>query len=752
MVPIPAALAEKERLKAEHARARRERYEQRTGRARHGESETPSRGKVRQIHYRDYRFIGWDGEAPKDTGYSLFGSSAGHEICRPNLTTEECFDLLLEAKRENPYQCFVGFGGRYAGAEIPRQSIPLTKLARLKTSGTLWWHGYKLTECEGKIYTVAKAGVTVKIFEVTGWFHSTYVDALRNYGIGSKAQLERLQSEKNKRSEFLWKDIEDIKTYMRLELALMPELMERIRSICLDAGFDPRGWYGPSALARQCFTRHKVFDAMAQCPDAVNDAACYAFAGGRFEFFRGGIIGYNCTADKNSAYMHAALDLPNLRNGQWRRGRDYEANRFAVYRLRYPCKTRLTDVSQPNPLFRRLANGNVCWPRRVEGWYWAPEAELVINDPAATFLESWVFDENNTSDRPFTFVQQMYHQRMGFQSMPKGNPSRQAEMAFKWALASIYGQLARAVGWNRKTKEPPRTHQIEWAGYITSKCRAEMHKVALACGDSLISIDTDSVTAMRPITVPEGTQLGEWKTERHDAGIFFQNGVYFTGDLKDGQDGQVVRVSPDMVWSKGKMRGMERKRGIGPVTPELLTEAINTGSAVKMNPKTRYVTTRMALNGQFDHHGEWRNHPGNVLRFGGGGKRYHNKGQCERRCKNGVHVMLPGMQVSGNIFDMESYPHRLPWKHGEKAIDSKLLADYCWIDTENIDSDDVWQVELVKAERETVKNKLQDTGMVSPLMSAHRQRLAERSGMRNNVPAMRGTVFHSRNVLGETSG
>src|SRR5258707_13401133 len=102
MVAIPAALAEKERLKAEHARARRERYEQRTQRARHGESETPSRGKVRQIHYRDYRFIGWDGEAPKDTGYSLFGSSAGHEILAPKLTNAKSFDFLFEAKKEKP--------------------------------------------------------------------------------------------------------------------------------------------------------------------------------------------------------------------------------------------------------------------------------------------------------------------------------------------------------------------------------------------------------------------------------------------------------------------------------------------------------------------------------------------------------------------------------------------------------------------------------------------------------------------------
>src|SRR5258708_21356378 len=107
MVAIPAALAEKERLKAEHARARRERYEQRTQRARHGESETPSRGKVRQIHYRDYRFIGWDGEAPKDTGYSLFGSSAGAENCAADLTTQQCFVFSLESKYEESLTLFL---------------------------------------------------------------------------------------------------------------------------------------------------------------------------------------------------------------------------------------------------------------------------------------------------------------------------------------------------------------------------------------------------------------------------------------------------------------------------------------------------------------------------------------------------------------------------------------------------------------------------------------------------------------------
>lgn len=680
LVTIPADIAERERLKAERARLRRERYEERTQRGRHDLNESREGGHKRTLHYRDYPFIGWDGEAPKDTGYSLFGSSEGHEICSDNLTTEQCFDLLLEAKSENPYSIFVWYGGRYDWDEITRMSIPLKTLARLKDQGKVWWHGYRLEECEGKIYSVTKGGVRATIYEISGWFHKPYVDALRDYGIGG-SDLESIASEKNRRADFVWSEIAEIRSYMRLELKYMPPLMEAIRRICLDAGFDPRGWYGPSALARQALTRNKVFKSMAKCPDPVNLAAQYAFAGGRFEFFRGGILGYNCTADQNSAYMFAAIDLPNLAQGQWRRSRHFEAGKFAVYRIRYRDTSRPVDISKPHPLFRRLKNGNVIWPRNVEGWYWSPEAELVKDSPYATFLDGWIFDEA-TAERPFTFVKELYRRRLLLQDLPETNPSRHAEKALKWALASIYGQLARTVGYDKKNKLPPRTHQLEWAGYILSRCRAEMYRVALQCGDNLVSIDTDSVTSLRPIRVVQGRALGQWKVEHHDAGVFFQNGVYFT------QDGDR--------WSKGKTRGMERRRGAPGVTPELLTTAILTKSSVKMKPKRRYVTTRMALAGQFEKHGSWAEHPANTLHFGGGGKRYHNAKFCSERCNGNIHVMFPKVPLDGNVFDIESKPHLLPWKDGEKKIDPKLFTDFLWVNTDEIDSDDYWEAELVR--------------------------------------------------------
>lgn len=683
---LPADQIEQERLRWERENARKRAYDRRHGRIRHDSGDIRVRHDVcdvrRHTRFDDYTFIGWDGEAPSDTGYSLLMSSEGHELCHPGLETAECFDLLIQAKQENPASIFIWFGGRYDWDEILRQSIPARTLARLKNAGNVWWHEYRLTECEGKIYTIRKGDTSATIYEIHGWFHTRYTEALRIYGIASPAELEKLESEKNRRAEFLWSEIAEIREYCKLELKLMCPLMNRIRSIVHDAGFRPRAWYGPSALARELLTKNKIKDCMAVCPEAVNNAACHAFAGGRFEMFRGGIISNPQTRDRNSAYMYAALHLPNLARGSWRHTTGtYEAGKFALYRIRYHDRSP-HDPFKPQPLFRRLKNGNVCWPRRVEGWYWNPEAELVADNPDARFTEAWVFDEDNPSDRPFMFVREVYRKRLILQSLPEGNPSRQAEQAFKWALASIFGQLCRVVGWDRKNKKPPSCHQIEWAGWILSHCRAAMHREAVKCGDQLVSIDTDSVTATCDFNVPLGKELGEWKAESCAKAVFFQNGVYFTFNAGDKK------------WSTGKTRGLE-KRKTPDLTPDLLIRAIETDSNIQLKPKRKYVTIKMALNQGFEKAGSWGEHPGNILKFGGGGKRYHNRKMCGRYCDGNMHAFLPAITYANdNPFDVKSYPRVLPWKQQGPPV-MKVLTDVLWCDTDTID-DELWIAELIE--------------------------------------------------------
>lgn len=703
---VDAQLAEKRRIRAERERSRKAR-----ARSSWPSSQQAHHAAGRQDGrkpYSEFDFVMWDGEAPKDTGYSLFGSSLGDEICKPHLSTEDCFNLLLTSKAANPETIFVIFGGRYDFDEICRQSMPLDRLARLKETGHVTWHGYTIKQAEGKFFTLKRDGITVTVYEIFGWFHKAYVKALSDYRIGSEAERAHLSTEKARRAEFLWSEIGDIREYWQLELKLGPILMDRIREICLQAGFNPRHWYGPSALALEALRRNRITDYMGKVPEVVKRASQYAYAGGRFEGVRGGILGPVYTKDKNSAYMWAALDLPDLAHGTWRRGKDFEPGKFGLYHIRYngiraaerkgADGQTYNDPAYVHPLFCRHKNGMVDWPARVEGWYWAPEAELVKDSPYATFIGAYIFDEDNPRCRPFEFVADWFGKRLLLESLPESNPSRQAGKAFKWALASVYGQLARTVGWDRFRRTAPRYHQLEWAGYITSKCRAEMWRLAQQAGDKLISIDTDSVTAMCPLDVEEGKQLGQWKSSYADSGVFFQSGVYAL--KKDGE------------WIERKARGVEedvRTRRL-PISPEMIEAAIRDRKVIELKPRTRYVSIRMALNHQLGSMGDWREHPGDKLAFGGNGKRIHREGTCYYHtdgritvCESAeVHVFSPRPAITHKDYAPggcpKSEPHLLPWKDDTSGqLDKNLIADILWIDPERIDVDDDWIRELLTA-------------------------------------------------------
>jgi hypothetical protein len=691
--------AEEERVERE--RLRRWRYEMRTGRKHHGKS---SGGNDCRPKYEQYEFVAFDGEATNDCGYCLLGCSDSSDIRakgtakQDRLTTEDCFEFLLDKRREYPYAIFVIFGGRYDFDEMFRMSMPWQRISQLKTFGATYWHGYKINQAEGKFCDISKQGTSIRVFEIHGWFHSSYEKALEKWQIPVKARdRELIHAGKLARGSFEWKDIQNVAKYMHAELRYMPTLMDTIREICLDAGFRPRNWYGPSALATELLRKNHIRDYMSVCPEAVGIAAQYAYAGGRFEMPRGGIIDRPIySIDWNSAYITAALEVPCLAHGKWRHGNKFEPGKFGIYHIRYyetdtaghPIKT---DNRRIYPLFRRYSNGNVLFGHRVSGWYWNPEAELVRFDKAATFLESWIYEPGCTH-KPFAFAAETYRKRMVLDAA--GSP---AGLAFKWALAAIYGQLCRQVGWDRKHKLPPRYHQLEWAGYITSRCRAEMYRIASQCGDKLLSIDTDSVTALCPIPIEKcqiGKALGQWKLSQADGGIFYQNGIYIT--QKAGE------------WSV-KSRGIGEDansihRNITPIlTPEILRTAIETGKSVKLNPKTRYITLRMALNSRTQDAGNWEEHPSDTLVFGGGGKRYHNVRSCRYTCNGGLHLFLhnvPRENWSNPLlqnYDSVIYP--LPWKDQKKPQDMELIRDIVWVDPERIDSEDAWLVRLVEKER-----------------------------------------------------
>ena len=338
-----------------------------------------------------------------------------------------------------------------------------------------------------------------------------------------------------------------------------------------------------------------------------------------------------------------------------------DAGKFAVYHLTFWDKAdaeRGTDeylehvrktVWEVYPLPMRTPwHSGIVYPPRVTGWYWSPEANMVKDDPRVTFHGAWIFDEDDETDRPLSWMREYYDRRKQLQRL--GNP---AEYTFKTIINGWYGQCAQRVGWDKVKGEPPASHQLEWAGFITSHCRAAMWEQAKRVGwSNVVSIDTDGITTLAPIPAMPGeigNGLGQYKDDRYEDGVFWQSGVY--GLKRDGE------------WIKAKTRGIPK----GKYKPENLVQLVADGAGEFTIDHVRFIGYGLAFNNQFEKYNVWVNEP-QTYTFGGGGARIHRMRECERTCDgSGMHRLKNNFAPddegrTAKDHDWTSAPHYLPWE------------------------------------------------------------------------------------------
>ena len=645
--------------------------------------------KERKFHERE--FIGWDGEgynayvvAPNGDAwashrYMLFGCSSGPYITSIDLGTAECLELILQVERENPDAYNVGFAFEYDANMILRD-LPWRMLAVLKITGKVRWNGYRIKHVPHKMFTVSKDGVSATIYDGFGFFHCKYIHALKKYGVGNADILGRIEQGKKRRGNFTYADMPEVIAYWKDEISLYPDLFNCVRNAAYRGGFYISKWHGPGALANYALAYNRVRSFMSHnVPAYVQAAIRLAYAGGRFQsWYCGWYEGPVYTLDKNSAYVQAIATLPNLARGKWERvdpstiKTPDDIARFGLYHVIFDDLDRNRDKTRrargypdrPYPLFHRDKNGRLTWPSRVDGWFWSPEARLVAGNSHARFVEAFAFDDDGTY--PFRWVEDAYETRRKLQDPDNYDP---AEKAYKWGLAALYGAFARRVGWDRIRRAAPKSHELAWAGYITSHCRAAIFDVAQWAykEGALISADTDGVTATVPFPaslVPEGIGdgLGQWKQEEFDAILYWQNGIYW---LRDGKTGK---------WVDAKSRGVPH----GIISIDDAVDALSRASfrepyapAQIRTTRTRFVGYRQALKGQHSEWRQWKTEP-NVITFGGTGKGTHIPPFC-RACKTGE-----GMHTITHLppRDMVSTEHKLPWllKEASETLEAVELG------------------------------------------------------------------------------
>jgi hypothetical protein len=615
------------------------------------------------------QFIAWDGESGSPHGivsqYHLFLAYTPdgplHIKAREGLTTSQCLQFIVDVEEEYPDAVHVWFGSGY-DVNMILSTLNKYQLEVIHKTGILFldFKRWRLEWRKGKSLTITRYNgdqrTSIVLYDVWHFFMTSLVVALEQFGTCPLDELEQIREGKARRGTFTYEDIESyVLPYCAAECRQLIQLMNHFRELLYSVGFTIRHWHGPGAIASFLLRYYNVHDVMAETPEAVRLAAQYAYAAGRFELPKVGASGPLWSVDINSAYPEAIAELPDLSRGEWRHvERPTKIARFGVYRIKSTMDMKSLFTRSLAPLFHRDSRGRISFPWITNGWYWSPETALVFHDPRFDVAEGWVWvplvQRGEKPSRPFTWVKRMYDQRLQWKR--EGN---QAQYPLKLALNSLYGKFAQRVGWDKVHMKAPPWHQLEWAGWVTSFCRAKIYRLAVHIGlDTIVAIETDGLYTTRDPTevgLTSGEGLGELKIERYDDGVYVQNGLAW------------------LAKNVGEDRWEMKYRGLDPESLPLASVLAHLctvdWSAPLRAQTTRFIGIGAALVSR-DWRVRWRvweTIPRSIL-VGGDGKRIHVRKLC-RACKlnanplDMLHDLLCNLPQPGI-----SAPHPLPWIDG----------------------------------------------------------------------------------------
>lgn len=668
----------------------------------------------------DREFVAWDGEGwtehvcvslikgkPDDKSqckngrgnckhhYYLFGCSLGIRVDGYSLSTMQCLETMVTAKRADKDALHVAFSFKY-DIDMILRDVPPAGMRFLMRNNRMKWRGYHLEVLPGKWFQVGKDGTTIRIYDLFAFFADSFVRALEKWGVGTEVELDDIRRGKGERSNFTLGNLEsDVIPYWATELRLLALLAERLRSILYSAGIRPAMWHGPGAVANFLFKHYKSelsMPAYEDVPSGVLDAGQFAYAGGRFEAFK---IGFHdgpiYSADINSAYPYAMSLLPNMATGVWVHHvgmpdmRELDETRVGMFHVRYryshEWKRAIVYDGFPGAAHYRYAtSGTVHYRHETPGvWMHLPEFRNLLEQAQLGMfsqfdvLAAWMYIDDGTY--PYAWVGDIYEQRREWKRA--GNA---AEMAAKLGINSLYGKLAQRIG-GRDGK--PRWHNLEMAGHITSTCRAMLYDASWRQHSSIVAYQTDGIYSTAPLTfLPngEGNNLGEWECDTYSGMLHLQSGVYWLRDSDGNWLRPKSRGVPQQHMDFG--RAMASLESSSPLQVEQ-QQFIRFGLADMRRGGLRYWRTWQRNTKDFSFGGDG---------IGSSGKRLHIEKSC-KECTQGIgrHEGLHTLMLSPKGFPRwkdgskkESAPHHLPWRTLGQAVENKTQTDMLerWGDTD----------------------------------------------------------------------
>lgn len=434
-------------------------------------------------------------------------------IYSPSLASHQCLDWLTALPANT---LLVGYSLDYDTTMILR-GLPKRFLEFLRDRGYVYWQYFSIHYVPHRWLTVRnrRTRSVRTIYDVFGFFQSSFVQALRAWHVGTADQIAQIEQMKAQRHHFVQERESEIREYCIRECRLLAQLVQRLIEACEASQLLPRQWYGAGALASALLQHLQADKYLAPIPQALQEPVLTAYYGGRVDTSITGPIRNVYDYDIHSAYPSQMLTLPCLAHGEWKRTREYVPGHTGLYHVRWH------DCRMAFPPFPARCRDRILYAPAGSGWYWHPEVEAARQIiPERVTIDDGYYLVPHCTHRPLAAIAHYYALRAQWKA-----EKHAGERILKLALNALYGKLAQTAGAERRQRAP-RFHSWVWAGLITSGCRAQVWTASQYRPDAIISIATDGLMSREPLPVPQGDGLGEWEARELDYVWIYQSGVY----------------------------------------------------------------------------------------------------------------------------------------------------------------------------------------------------------------------------------
>lgn len=611
-------------------------------------------------------FIGVDGEGggTDELGRQnfLLLRAGNDELFRNNarLTTEECLEFLLGLPRN---AILVGYYFTYDATQILRDLPPerLTRLFEKKDnepgiSPYTFYGSYGidfrprqyLRVCRinrDTLRAIPSSARTVN--EVGGFFQKSFVEAIKEWNVGDPKTVDMIARNKERRDTFDQITREE-RDYCAAECAMLSEMMDKLRDVCIDADIAPSQWRGAGWLSARLHAKHGTPKRETLKRVAPLEAmAIRSYYGGRFEITTvGKVNGTIYEYDLNSAYPAAMLELPCSLHANWKRFRGDAAPKGATFVAQVSFNHEASSMLGNLPIRRK---GRLFWPREGEGYYWSFELNAAIE--AGTIIKEWKGGYYAVCDcfcDAHKWVKELYTLRKSIGKSTRGYP-------LKLGLNGLYGKYAQREG-----AAPWRDYIA--AGLITAYTRSKLIKAYTGRQNAILYLATDAVFSREKLDVECGSDLGQWEYKERDGLFIVQPGIYWSDDLTE----------------KPKTRGIPRSRIIEARDQfEAVWQAWIANPSAELPhitvPVKSFIGHRMALAwGRPEAAGSW-------IILGNGGRKIsfawrEKRDETAYAIDNGCVITMP--RPGGELYISEPYDPKLLTEFDEQSLIDEAAADF----------------------------------------------------------------------------